>query len=120
MLTPREVSGKIAELADARLSLYDFEKWFRGGSRNFHRWPDEKARDLVYEIESVLSDYHMDGLDESRIPQELANAIRPFEEPTEEPRLLGIWRNSAPPLPLIARTIDKSHVESIPPRSERL
>lgn len=79
MLTPSEISGKISDLSDARLSLYEFEKWFRVSSRNFHTWADDRAKDMVYEIEHVLSDYHFDGLKEAQIPKELAAAILPFE-----------------------------------------
>ena len=78
MLKPDQISAQIAEIEDGRLSVEEFERWFRRASRNFHAYPDESARTAIFEIENVLSGYHED-LDETAARKELAEAIRPFE-----------------------------------------
>jgi hypothetical protein len=79
MITLSEISRRVAEIVEGKLSLYDFERWFRERSRGFHAWSDEKAKSLVFAIEEVLGDFHFDGLAEDKVAQELTATISIFE-----------------------------------------
>ncbi len=93
MLKPDQISAQIAEVAAGRLSAYDFERWFRRESRNFHAYPDEADRSAIFEIESVLSEYQFAGIDESSLASELAAAIRPFERKSEKAHRMFVGSN---------------------------
>ena len=77
MLTPSQISQKIAEMPDS-LSAENFERWFRRESQDFHRYADKDCAEAIFEVENVLSEYHLGTLDESSVVAQLANAIRPF------------------------------------------
>lgn len=62
MLNLQTLCGKIRELSDVRLSLSDFEDWFRDESRNVHLWGDEPVKYFVWEVEDVFSQYHFEFL----------------------------------------------------------
>jgi len=79
MIRPSQIHEQIEQIAAGHISIDEFEQWFRHASRNFHAYPDKQAKAMVFEIESVLSEYR-DGLSEQKTQKELAAAIRPFEE----------------------------------------
>jgi hypothetical protein len=83
MLRPTQISDKITEIARGDLSIDDFARWFRSASKNFQAYSDKQAIAAIFDIESVLSEYR-DGLDERSTQEELAAAIRPFEEVTHK------------------------------------
>jgi hypothetical protein len=80
MLSLNQLSDRIAGLAADAKSVADFEHWFRVESRDFHLWGDNDLRDVVFAVESVLSEYRFADLDEAGVAGELAKAIRPFGE----------------------------------------
>ncbi|HCC57743.1 MAG TPA: hypothetical protein DEQ47_10865 [Solibacterales bacterium] len=78
MLNVRQLSEKIDELAADRVSVYDFERWFRTESKDFHQWADARLKDAVFSIEAALSEYHFAELEESKLKVELSAAVCPL------------------------------------------
>jgi hypothetical protein len=77
MLNLNQISSQIAEVVAARISVDEFEEWFRFESRNFHVCSDRRLKSAIFEVEGVLSEYHFAALDEVSTAQQLAAAIRP-------------------------------------------
>jgi len=82
MLNPFQISRQVADFCDGKISLEEFERWFRSESRDFLAWADARLQSEVFAVEGVLSDYRFDGLQESNVAGELAAAIRPFDPPS--------------------------------------
>ena len=72
----------IAALADQRVSINEFEDWFRDASRNAHQWGDSNVNDFVDAVESLFSERYFENLDErdlrSKLQQEARRFARPF------------------------------------------
>lgn len=79
MFNANQISLRISEIKAHRFSVEDFERWFRAESKNFHSWASEDLSKAIFEVESVLSEYHLAELRDDVAVKELANAIRPFE-----------------------------------------
>lgn len=84
MFSADQASRQITEIASGHISVEDFRDWFRNASRNFHSWGDEQAKQIAFEIEGVLSEYHFSGLNDFAAIQALEDVVRPFVEPPEE------------------------------------
>lgn len=82
MLNIDQLSNQIAAYAAGRLSLNDFEDWFRDQSRNVHLWGDVALNEFVDAIEEAFSERHFEGLDEvgmrSKLQAEAERFARPF------------------------------------------
>lgn len=79
MLNVQQISNAASDISNGHISVEDFERWLRRASRNVHAWGSPKLLSAVLSVEAVLSDYRFSGLEESKVAEELANAIRPFE-----------------------------------------
>jgi hypothetical protein len=79
MLNQVQFREKLNELISHRVSLEDFEDWFRDNTRNFHTWSDSFLIDLVFAIEAVFSEYHFDDLAEEETEKRLENTLRRFD-----------------------------------------
>jgi hypothetical protein len=101
MIKAAQISDQINEIVDDRLSIDEFERWLRRESRNFHAYPDKQAVAAIFEIESVLSEYHA-GLDDESTKRELKAVIRPFVRPV-------IWWQAVPSKPSVP--IDRNELE---------
>jgi len=71
MLNQVQFAGKIRDLEAGRLSVGDFEEWFREASRDVHLWGDEQLNEVVFSTEDIFSQYHFEDLDETKMKQGL-------------------------------------------------
>lgn len=67
-----QLSRMIDSLTTGELSLTEFECQFRRASRNVHASGDPVLIHIVMTVESVLSDFHFDGLTEHQAESQLA------------------------------------------------
>jgi hypothetical protein len=70
-----------------KMSLDDFERWFRRSSRNVHDWGNPELIEAVLTLEAALSEYRFADLGETAIGKELAIAIRPFVSEAGRPEV---------------------------------
>lgn len=85
MLSVDQISNAVSEVSAQRMSIEEFERWFRKGSRNFHACGDPNLIGAIFAVEAVLSEYRFAGMHESSARLELVNAVRPFEQPKVGP-----------------------------------
>ena len=81
MLSAEQLSSKIAALADRRVSVNEFEDWFRDRSRNVHQWGDQSLNHFVDAVELLFSDWYFEGLDENILRSKLQEEARHFANP---------------------------------------
>jgi hypothetical protein len=81
MLSAEQLSKQIEALADQRVSVNDFEDWFRDESRDVHLWGDQNLNELVEAVEALFSERYFGGLDEKRLRQQLQEEARRFARP---------------------------------------
>jgi hypothetical protein len=55
MLEPQELSGRLADCSQGKLSLGDFEDWFVRNSWNVHQSEDDNLIHAAFAIEELLS-----------------------------------------------------------------
>jgi hypothetical protein len=82
MLNVHQIREAASDVSSGRMSVEDFERWLRKASRNVHAWGDAELVSAVLLVESVLSDFRFDGLEEDGVGKELAAALAPFGEPS--------------------------------------
>jgi hypothetical protein len=80
MFNESQLLQAVEDLAQDRISIGDFECWFRLQSRDVHKWGNVRINELVDAAESVFSEYYFEDLDDAGFRRAMANAIRPFEE----------------------------------------
>ena len=88
MLTVSQLSAKLAAMLQPT-DADEFVVWFRSESRDFHIWADEPLKDLIWTIESILSEYEFGEMDASTMKQHLMDAIDPFVECVAEQNTCG-------------------------------
>lgn len=78
MLNVHQISNAAADVSMGEMSVEEFERWFRRGSRDCHAWGDADFLSAALSVESVLSEYRFGNLEEDKVGLELENAVRPF------------------------------------------
>jgi len=73
MLSLADPSQQVYAYENGRISLDDFEDWFRD---NYHgAYQDESLSDICASIEAAFSKYYFQGSGETQMHQEMASAI---------------------------------------------
>ena len=80
MLSLDQLSQQVAACHAGRISLDDFEEWFRTNSKGAYRASEDLSR-AAASVEAAFSKYCFQGLDEQGLREELAEAVRPSAEP---------------------------------------
>jgi hypothetical protein len=78
MLKANDLSKQIAAYGQGSIALDQFEDWFRDESRGAYL--DAPLWDLCTSVEAILSGYSPRYSTEDALRQELAAAIRPFDD----------------------------------------
>lgn len=81
MLNLEQLSEQIAAYASSRVSLREFEDWFRQESEDVHLWGDEQLNEFVFSVEALFSERHFDRLSESEMRKRLQEEARRFASP---------------------------------------
>ncbi len=76
MFSLEELANRISACRNGRISLDDFEDWFRDNSRAAYR--DDALRSAYFAVESALSQVDFQRISEGKALAELEDAIRPF------------------------------------------
>ena len=66
-----QILDRIDQYLDTQLSLDAFEDWFSTASWDIHKQNDQSLIDFVFAIEALLSQYHLEGQDESNFREKL-------------------------------------------------
>lgn len=83
MLSLDQLLEHIAACQSGRVSLDDFEDWFRSNSRGSYRASESVSR-AAAAVEAAFSKWAFQGLDECGLREELGVAVRPFVEQREQ------------------------------------
>lgn len=75
-----ELAQNVALFRDGSLSFAEFHKWFE---ENDSEAVDPKLRAAADAVEAAISAYFYDGIGESALRQELADAVLPFSQPVQ-------------------------------------
>lgn len=79
MFSIQQLSEKIAEVSANRLGVDDFEEWFVSESWGHYDGRSNQASRAIAAVHHVLHSCEEGAVEEGKVAQELANAIRPFE-----------------------------------------
>ena len=79
MFSIRQLSEKIADVASKHLDVDGFEEWFVSESWGHYDVRANETSRMIAAVHHVLHSCDSDEIEESKIAEELANAIRPFE-----------------------------------------
>jgi hypothetical protein len=78
MLSIHQISSAVSDVSADRMSIEEFERWLRKGSRNVHACGDDALVSAVLSVEAALSEYRFADMEEDKAKEELATVIRPF------------------------------------------
>jgi len=78
MLTVEELQYNAVACRQGRMSMDDFEDWFRANSRGAYASSVPGLPEAVASVEAAFSKYYFQGGDKPTLLQELVDASRPF------------------------------------------
>src|SRR5437667_15309 len=81
MLSLDQLLDKIAAYDAGRISLNEFEDWFRDESEDVHLWGDRELNEFVFALEALFSERHFESLAESRMREKMQKEARRFARP---------------------------------------
>jgi hypothetical protein len=76
MFSLEELANRVSGCRNGRISLDDFEDWFRDNSRGAYR--DVSLGPAYFAVEAALSKVDFQRISEGQALEELEEAIRPF------------------------------------------
>ncbi len=79
MSTCREISTAVDAYRDSLLSIDQFEDCFRNVAQGLFAYPGD-ARAVILSIENLLAELRAGYIDQAELRQELATAMRLFED----------------------------------------
>src|ERR1041384_3505175 len=78
MLNLQQVKGQVAAYASGKISLGEFQDWLHEGSVD----PvPPQLEDLVFSLQSALSEYQFDGLSQKQLRTKLQEGAQQFASP---------------------------------------
>ncbi len=80
MANVTEISTHVREFLSGGMSLGELEDWAAEYSWNIHKRANQETQQLAYFVHDRVDDFAEGNIDETVFRQELAAAIRPFEQ----------------------------------------